>query len=76
MHTFLASYLVPGDIVCLSVGDRLPADLRLFDLTDLRMDESSLTGETEAVPKSSEVLCTHFPISNTSEVRFSSTQNG
>ncbi|CAH8655889.1 unnamed protein product [Schistosoma rodhaini] len=75
MHTFLASYLVPGDIVCLSVGDRLPADLRLFDLTDLRMDESSLTGETEAVPKSSEVLCTHFPISNTSEVRFSSTQN-
>ncbi|CAH8618897.1 unnamed protein product [Schistosoma intercalatum] len=75
MHTFLASYLVPGDIVCLSVGDRLPADLRLFDLTDLRMDESSLTGETEAVPKSSEVLCTHFPISDTSEVRFSSTQN-
>ncbi|CAH8666306.1 unnamed protein product [Schistosoma rodhaini] len=75
MHTFLASYLVPGDIVCLSVGDRLPADLRLFDLTDLRMDESSLTGETEAVPKSSEVLCTHFPISNTSEVKFSSTQN-
>ncbi|CAH8590843.1 unnamed protein product [Schistosoma turkestanicum] len=76
IHTFLASYLVPGDIVCLSVGDRLPADLRLFDLNDLRVDESSLTGETEAVPKSSEVLCTHFPISNASEVMFPLTQTG
>nr|AAW27234.1 SJCHGC05308 protein [Schistosoma japonicum] len=75
MHTFLASYLVPGDIVCLSVGDRLPADLRLFDLVDLRMDESSLTGETEAVPKSPDVLCANFPISNMTEVQFSSTNN-
>nr|CAH8871454.1 unnamed protein product [Trichobilharzia regenti] len=76
VHTFLASYLVPGDIVCLSVGDRIPADLRLFDLVELRMDESSLTGETEAVAKSSEILTSHSPSSTVSELmKFSSTQN-
>ncbi|CAH8615051.1 unnamed protein product [Heterobilharzia americana] len=76
VHTFLASYLVPGDIVCLSVGDRVPADLRLFDLVDLRMDESSLTGETEAVTKLSEALSSHFPSSNVPEImKFSSTQD-
>lgn len=45
--TFLARELVPGDIVLLNVGDRVPADLRLFNTTDLLIDESSFTGETE-----------------------------
>ncbi|XP_030745799.1 calcium-transporting ATPase type 2C member 1 isoform X2 [Sitophilus oryzae] len=45
--TFLARELVPGDIVLLNVGDRVPADLRLFDAVDLLIDESSFTGETE-----------------------------
>ncbi|XP_063623744.1 calcium-transporting ATPase type 2C member 1 [Cydia splendana] len=48
---FLARNLVPGDIVHLSVGDRVPADLRLFDSTDLAIDESSFTGETEPAVK-------------------------
>ncbi|KAF4076183.1 hypothetical protein AMELA_G00227400 [Ameiurus melas] len=42
----LARELVPGDTVCLSVGERVPADLRLFESLDLSVDESSLTGET------------------------------
>ncbi|XP_055019570.1 calcium-transporting ATPase type 2C member 1 isoform X2 [Boleophthalmus pectinirostris] len=42
----LARDLVPGDTVCLSVGERVPADLRLFEASDLSVDESSLTGET------------------------------
>jgi len=31
MNTFLAKYLVPGDIVQLCIGDRVPADIRLFE---------------------------------------------
>lgn len=50
--TFLARELVPGDIVLLSVGDRVPADLRLFEAVDLTIDESSFTGETEPSRKS------------------------
>ncbi|CAL1278692.1 unnamed protein product [Larinioides sclopetarius] len=46
-ESFLAKNLVPGDIVVLSIGDRVPADLRLFEATDLSIDESSFTGETE-----------------------------
>ncbi|GAB1294609.1 Calcium-transporting ATPase type 2C member 1 [Apodemus speciosus] len=49
-HT-LARDLVPGDTVCLSVGDRVPADLRLFEAVDLSIDESSLTGETAPCSK-------------------------
>lgn len=51
LETFLARNLVPGDIVYLSVGDRVPADLRLFEAFDLAIDESSFTGETEPANK-------------------------
>lgn len=44
----LANELVPGDIVTLTTGDRVPADIRLIDALDLEIDESSLTGETVA----------------------------
>lgn len=51
VETFLARELVPGDIVFLSIGDRVPADLRLFEAFDLAVDESSFTGETEPASK-------------------------
>ncbi|KAI1728840.1 e1-E2 ATPase domain-containing protein [Ditylenchus destructor] len=44
---FYARELVPGDIVVLSMGDRVPADLRLIEAIDLQIDESSFTGENE-----------------------------
>ncbi|KAM9309221.1 calcium-transporting ATPase type 2C member 1 isoform 2-T5 [Pholidichthys leucotaenia] len=52
LEHLLARELVPGDTVCLSVGERVPADLRLFEATDLCVDESSLTGETTPCSKS------------------------
>ncbi|XP_020844919.1 calcium-transporting ATPase type 2C member 2 [Phascolarctos cinereus] len=47
----LARDLVPGDIVCLSIGDRVPADIRLIEVTELLVDESSFTGEAEPCVK-------------------------
>ncbi|CAL8288175.1 unnamed protein product [Merluccius merluccius] len=52
LEQLLARELVPGDTVCLSVGERVPADLRLFEASDLSVDESSLTGETTPSSKS------------------------
>ncbi|XP_058231739.1 calcium-transporting ATPase type 2C member 1 isoform X3 [Hemibagrus wyckioides] len=51
LEHMLARELVPGDTVCLSVGERVPADLRLFEAIDLSVDESSLTGETTPCSK-------------------------
>ncbi len=43
--------LVPGDVVLLAAGDKVPADLRLFRSKDLQAIESALTGESAAVAK-------------------------
>jgi Ca2+-transporting ATPase len=43
--------LVPGDVVILNAGDRVPADLRLLEAASLRAEESTLTGESAAVEK-------------------------
>lgn len=56
VETFLARELVPGDIVLLNVGDRVPADCRLYETIDLAIDESSFTGETEPAAKTSDIV--------------------
>lgn len=50
-QTIEAEELVPGDIVFLKSGDKIPADLRLVEAKDFRVEESPLTGESSAVEK-------------------------
>ncbi|GMR54075.1 hypothetical protein PMAYCL1PPCAC_24270 [Pristionchus mayeri] len=54
--SMLARELIPGDLVLLHTGDRVPADLRLVTAVDLQLDESSLTGETEPKRKQIEAI--------------------
>jgi len=51
-----ARELVPGDVVLLTAGDKLPADLRLHEAINLKIDEAALTGESVAVEKHTEPL--------------------
>ncbi|KTG40947.1 hypothetical protein cypCar_00013484 [Cyprinus carpio] len=75
LEHLLARELVPGDTVCLSVGERVPADLRLFEAVDLSVDESSLTGETTPCTKTSapQPAATNGNITSRSNVAFMGT---
>ncbi|RDA88169.1 hypothetical protein CP532_6832 [Ophiocordyceps camponoti-leonardi (nom. inval.)] len=50
----MAAQLVPGDLVLFTTGDRIPADIRVTKSSDLSIDQSNLTGETEPVRITSE----------------------
>ncbi|RME37081.1 MAG: ATPase, partial [Thermoflexia bacterium] len=54
--TIPARELVPGDIVFLEAGNYVPADLRLIETVNLRIDEASLTGESVAVEKQADAV--------------------
>jgi Ca2+-transporting ATPase len=67
-----AEELVPGDIVLLESGERVPADLRLLEARSLAIDESFLTGESIAAEKQVEPLDEQTLVSERSNMAFAS----
>ena len=63
-----AKLLVPGDIVFLEIGDKIPADLRLIESFNLKVDESSLTGESASLSKQTSAISTDTPLSQISNM--------
>ncbi|MDA0188826.1 MAG: HAD-IC family P-type ATPase, partial [Proteobacteria bacterium] len=68
-----AEALVPGDIVLLASGDKVPADLRLIDTRSLRIEEAALTGESEPVEKSPAPVVAEAPIGDRRSLAYSGT---
>lgn len=69
-----ASQLVVGDVVYLEAGDNVPADLRLVSCANLRIQESALTGESDAVTKqAAAILADKVPLAKQKNMAFSST---
>ena len=65
--------LVPGDVVFLQSGDKVPADMRLFQSKDLRVEEAVLTGESVPVEKSTEPVAVDASLGDRSCMVFSGT---
>ena len=68
-----AEELVPGDVVLLESGDRVPADLRLCDVKNLRMEEAALTGESVPVDKSTQAVTANAVVGDREGMVFSGT---
>ena len=68
-----AREVVPGDILILEVGDRVPADARVLETVELRTNEAVLTGESIPVNKSSVVLPEDTPVSERKNMVFAAT---
>ncbi len=68
-----ASELVPGDLVLLQSGDKVPADLRLLRSRELQVDESALTGESIPVQKQPERLPLETDLADRNNRAYSST---
>ncbi len=65
--------VVPGDLVLLQSGDKVPADMRLVDLRDLQIDESTLTGESVPVKKKRGVLAHDTVLADRRNMAYAST---
>ncbi len=68
-----AEELVPGDIVFIKSGDKVPADLRLLETKNLTIEEAALTGESEPVEKKVEAVEEEAPLGDRFSMAFSST---
>ncbi len=65
--------LVPGDIIRVTQGDRIPADARLIYINDLMVDETILTGEALPIVKTLDPVGFHVPIGDQKSMVFSGT---
>ena len=64
---------MPGDLVILEAGDRVPADLRLIKLRNLRIEEAVLTGESVAVDKAIAPVAATAALGDRTSMAFSGT---
>ncbi len=65
--------IVPGDLVELTAGDAVAADMRLLGVRELQLDESALTGESLPVAKTEAVLATETAVADRSNMAFAAT---
>jgi len=68
-----ASELVLGDIVYLEAGDNVPADIRILDADNLKVQEAVLTGESDSVVKDEQTLIGNVTIADQTNMAFAST---
>ncbi|MDH3283028.1 MAG: HAD-IC family P-type ATPase, partial [Gammaproteobacteria bacterium] len=69
-----ARELVPGDVIVLRTGDKVPADARLLDAVNLQLDEASLTGESVPVEKQTARLAdAHLAVADRTNLVYSGT---
>lgn len=73
LRTVASAELVTGDVLVLAEGDAVGADARLFAATALRVSESSLTGESEAVTKNTRTLPEPAPLGDRLDMVFRGT---
>ncbi|WP_393969835.1 cation-transporting P-type ATPase [Kluyvera intermedia] len=72
-ETVPTTALVPGDIVVVRAGDRIPADLRVIEAHNLRVEEAILTGESTVVEKNTEALSGELPLGDRYNLLYSGT---
>lgn len=68
-----ATNIVPGDILFLYTGDKVPADARLIESVNLKIDEASLTGESSPVRKKIDACAEDAPINDRGNMAFTGT---
>src|SRR5262245_16680002 len=68
-----AEQLVPGDVVLLESGDKVPADLRLVDAKNLRTEEAALTGESVPAEKTVDAVPANATVGDRESMAFSGT---
>ena len=68
-----AEQLVPGDVVLLESGDKIPADLRLIEAKNLRTEEAALTGESVPAEKNVDAVPANATIGDRASMAFSGT---
>ena len=68
-----ADQLVPGDLVLLESGDKVPADLRLTDVNNLRTEEAALTGESIPAEKTTNPVSANATVGDRESLAFSGT---
>ncbi|MBN1603636.1 MAG: HAD-IC family P-type ATPase [Chitinispirillaceae bacterium] len=72
-QTIQSSELVPGDIISLESGDKVPADIRLFEVHSFKVMEAALTGESVPSEKTVDTIADNVPLGDRKNITFSGT---